>query len=75
MNGQGQGIWVDGPPDSTSVAMIQDSWHANTVRWILDVGQASPTHMGELRNVETHQLLYYPSVFHALTAVLEALKK
>src|SRR5277367_653055 len=25
--------------------------------------------MGELRNVETHQPLYYPSVFHALTAV------
>jgi hypothetical protein len=25
--------------------------------------------MGELRNVETHQPLYYPSVFHALTAI------
>ncbi len=44
-------------------------WHANTVRFILDTGQASSTHMGELRNVETHQQLYYPSVFHALTAV------
>jgi D-galactosaminyltransferase len=44
-------------------------WHANTVRFILDTGQASSTHMGELRNVETHQPLYYPSVFHALTAV------
>ncbi|WP_407685344.1 DUF6541 family protein [Mycobacterium sp. HUMS_1102779] len=44
-------------------------WHANTVRFILDTGQASSTHMGELRNVETHALLYYPSVFHALTAV------
>lgn len=44
-------------------------WHANEVRFILDTGQASSTHMGELRNVETHQLLYYPSVFHALTAV------
>ncbi|ORA78626.1 hypothetical protein K3U93_23985 [Mycobacterium malmoense] len=44
-------------------------WHANEVRYILDTGQASSTHMGELRNVETHQLLYYPSVFHALTAV------
>ncbi|HUH70372.1 MAG TPA: DUF6541 family protein [Mycobacterium sp.] len=44
-------------------------WHANTVRFILDTGQASPTHMGELRNVETHLVLYYPSVFHALTAV------
>jgi hypothetical protein len=45
-------------------------WHANEVRYILDTGQASSTHMGELRNVETHQALYYPSVFHALTAVL-----
>jgi D-galactosaminyltransferase len=44
-------------------------WHANEVRFILDTGQASSTHMGELRNVETHQGLYYPSVFHALTAV------
>ena len=44
-------------------------WHANEVRFILDTGQASSTHMGELRNVETHQVLYYPSVFHALTAV------
>jgi hypothetical protein len=44
-------------------------WHANTVRFILDTGQASSTHMGELRNVETHAPMYYPSVFHALTAV------
>ena len=48
-------------------------WHANTVRWILDTGQASPTHMGELRNVETHAALYYPSTFHALAAVLAQL--
>lgn len=44
-------------------------WHANTIRFILDTGQASPTHMGELRNVETHAALYYPSAFHALAAV------
>src|SRR5262249_15159211 len=44
-------------------------WHANEVRFILDTGQASSTHMGELRNVETHHSLYYPSVFHALIAV------
>ncbi|MFZ1178279.1 MAG: DUF6541 family protein [Mycobacterium sp.] len=44
-------------------------WHANEVRFILDTGQASSTHMGELRNVETQQALYYPSVFHALVAV------
>jgi hypothetical protein len=48
-------------------------WHANTIRWILDTGQASSTHMGELRNVETHDQLYYPSVFHALAAVLAQL--
>src|SRR6185295_17354455 len=35
--------------------------------------QASPTHMGELRNVETHEALYYPSTFHALAAVLSQL--
>ena len=39
------------------------------MRFILDTGQASPTHMGELRNVETHDALYYPSTFHALAAV------
>src|SRR5271156_839169 len=44
-------------------------WHANTVRFILDTGQSSSTHMGELRNVETHQALYFPSVFHGLVAV------
>jgi hypothetical protein len=44
-------------------------WHANEVRFMLDTGQASSTHMGELRNVETHQALYYPSVFHAVAAV------
>lgn len=48
-------------------------WHANTIRFILDTGQASPTHMGELRNIETHEALYYPSTFHALGAVLSQL--
>jgi hypothetical protein len=48
-------------------------WHANEVRYVLDTGQASPTHMGELRNVETHAALYYPSAFHALSAVLSQL--
>ncbi len=48
-------------------------WHANTIRWILDTGQASPTHMGELRNVETKDALYYPSAFHALAAVFAQL--
>src|SRR6201997_1436151 len=59
-----------GLPHWQSIPSAWDSvWHANEVRFILDTGQASSTHMGELRNVETHQPLYYPSVFHALTAV------
>ncbi|GJO38446.1 membrane protein [Mycobacterium marinum] len=59
-----------GIPHWQSIPSTWDAvWHANTVRFILDTGQASPTHMGELRNVETHALLYYPSVFHGLTAV------
>ena len=48
-------------------------WHANEIRWILDTEQASSTHMGDLRNVETHMQLYYPSTFHALGAVLSQL--
>ncbi|WP_419179189.1 DUF6541 family protein [Mycolicibacter engbaekii] len=62
---------VRGLPYWQSIPSTWDAvWHANTVRFILDTGQASPTHMGELRNVETHAALYYPSAFHALTAVL-----
>src|SRR5690625_3729876 len=61
---------VHGLPDWQSIPSTWDAvWHANTVRFILDTGQASPTHAGELRNVETHAPLYYPSAFHALTAV------
>jgi D-galactosaminyltransferase len=52
---------------------LNSVWHANTIRFIVDTGQASPTHMGELRNVETHEALYYPSTFHALAAVLSQL--
>lgn len=63
-----------GLPDWQSIPSNWDSvWHANTVRWILDTGQASPTHMGELRNVETKAALYYPSSFHALAAVFAQL--
>ncbi|HET9875730.1 MAG TPA: DUF6541 family protein [Mycobacterium sp.] len=62
---------VRGIPHWQSIPSTWDAvWHANTVRFILDTGQASPTHMGELRNVETHVPLYYPSTFHALAAVL-----
>lgn len=59
-----------GIPHWQSIPSTWDAvWHANTVRFILDTGQASSTHMGELRNVETHAPLYYPSVFHGLVAV------
>jgi hypothetical protein len=64
---RGMPYWQSIPSNWDSV------WHANTIRWILDTGQASSTHMGELRNVETHDALYYPSVFHALGAVLAQL--
>ncbi|HEX5143917.1 MAG TPA: DUF6541 family protein [Mycobacterium sp.] len=60
-----------GMPHWQSIPSTWDAvWHANEIRWILDTGQASSTHMGELRNVETHMPLYYPSTFHALAAVL-----
>lgn len=63
-----------GMPNWQSVPSTWDSvWHANAIRWILDTGQASPTHMGELRNVETHAALYYPSAFHALASVFAQL--
>jgi hypothetical protein len=65
---------VQGLPHWQSIPSTWDAvWHANTVRWILDTGQASPTHMGELRNVETHEALYYPSTFHAVAALLSQL--
>ncbi|KAA0106165.1 DUF6541 family protein [Mycolicibacterium sp. P1-5] len=64
---RGMPYWQSIPSNWDSV------WHANTIRWILDTGQASSTHMGELRNVETHAELYYPSVFHALGALLAQL--
>lgn len=61
---------LTGLPHWQSIPSNWDSvWHANTIRWIVETGQASPTHMGELRNVETHDVLYYPSVFHALAAL------
>jgi D-galactosaminyltransferase len=65
---------VLGLPHWQSIPSTWDAvWHANTIRWIVDTGQASPTHMGELRNVETHDPLYYPSAFHALAAVYSQL--
>ncbi len=65
---------IRGLPHWQSIPSNWDSvWHANTIRFILDTGQASPTHMGELRNVETHDALYYPSTFHALAAIFSDL--
>lgn len=61
---------IRGIPDWQSIPSTWDSvWHANTIRFILETGQASPTHMGDLRNVETHDTLYYPSTFHALAVI------
>ena len=60
-----------GIPAWQSIPSTWDAvWHANVIRFILDTGQASPTHMGELRNIESHEALYYPSTFHALATVL-----
>ena len=65
---------VRGIPHWQSIPSTWDSvWHADEIRYILDTGQASSNHMGELRNVETHALLYYPSAFHALAAVFSQL--
>ena len=61
---------IVGMPHWQSIPSTWDSvWHANAIRFIVETGQASPTHMGELRNVETHAALYYPSAFHALAAI------
>jgi hypothetical protein len=61
---------IRGMPHWQSIPSTWDSvWHANAIRFITETGQASPTHMGELRNVETREVLYYPSAFHALAAI------
>ncbi|MFC6147409.1 DUF6541 family protein [Corynebacterium nasicanis] len=39
-------------------------WHASMVRWFMDAGIGDPTRMGELRNIETGNDLYYPSAWH-----------
>lgn len=44
-------------------------WHVNAVRFIMEEGIASPTRMGELQSPETHTDLFYPSAFHAATAL------
>ncbi|MDN5757800.1 MAG: hypothetical protein L0H59_04615 [Tomitella sp.] len=41
-------------------------WHTNVLQFIGDTGIASPTQLGRLRNVETHEAIYYPDAWHAL---------
>lgn len=45
-------------------------WHANAVRFMMDEGIASATRMGELQSPETQIDLFYPSAFHAATALV-----
>nr|WP_162933156.1 DUF6541 family protein [Corynebacterium lactis] len=44
-------------------------WHASVIRSIVDNGMASPTRMGEIQNVETHDQSFYPAAWHALGSV------
>lgn len=48
-------------------------WHASEVRFIVETGMADPTRMGELRNLETHGEMFYPSAWHAGTALVSEL--
>ena len=45
-------------------------WHGSMVRFIDETGIASSTMMGQLRNIETQQDMYYPSAWHAGAWVL-----
>ena len=44
-------------------------WHVNAIRFVMEEGIASSTRMGELQSPETHVDLFYPSAFHAVTAL------
>nr|WP_242516758.1 DUF6541 family protein [Corynebacterium mendelii] len=44
-------------------------WHANEVRYILDSGIASATEMGKLMHIEDQRAMFYPSGWHAGTAM------
>lgn len=63
--------WLQGTPlGLANIVQGWDSqWHANTVRFIMDEGIASPTRMGELMYQETHSSLLYPSGYHAGVAL------
>src|SRR5699024_1203135 len=45
-------------------------WHADYIRFIHDVGQASPDQAGDLRYPENGATLYYPSTWHAIAALV-----
>ena len=45
-------------------------WHASEVRYILDMGMADSTRMGEAHNIDGQLPMYYPSGWHAVTASL-----
>lgn len=49
-------------------------WHADYIRFIHDVGQASPDRAGELRYPENAATLYYPSTWHAIAALVMGLR-
>lgn len=49
-------------------------WHANYIRFIHDLGLASPDHAGELRYPENGATLYYPSTWHAIAALVMTLR-
>lgn len=50
-------------------------WQANIVRYIVDRHNASPTQMGDLFNLESHQQMYYPVGLHSGAAMLALVAK
>lgn len=49
-------------------------WHADYIRFIHDLGVASPDRAGELRYPENAATLYYPSTWHAIAALAMGLR-
>lgn len=45
-------------------------WHASEVRYILEVGMADSTRMGEAHNIDGQLPQFYPSGWHAVTAAV-----
>lgn len=58
---------------SEGMATIQQGWdtlwHASVLRSITEDGMASATRMGEIQNVETQSVSYYPAAWHAFGAL------